>query len=141
MYLVIYKKGKKLYFNTVKKLTERFLITNQNFETVKLGYKNKIASYKFDSWEHFKKVKEELKKYGLRMYVAEVKSPTNTMIKFVCELMGNAFYNMAVKDTEETNEIPEGDEGIRIVELWDKTDWDYAQEQFGFESDFWQNIF
>ena len=115
MYLVIYKKGKKLYFNTVKKLTERFLITNQNFETVKLGYRNKIASYKFDGWEDFKKVKEELKKYGLRMYVAEVKSSTNTMIKFVCELMGNAFYNMAVKDTEETNEIPEGDEGIRIV--------------------------
>ena len=140
MYLAIYRKNNKLYFNTVKKLTETFYITNQNFDTVKLGYKNKIESYKFNNWDDFKKIKENLKKYGLRLYVAEVKSKTNTMIKFVCELMGNAFYNMAVKDTEEENDVDDNG-SVRVVELWDKTDWDYAEEQFNFSDDFWKNIF
>jgi uncharacterized protein (DUF2164 family) len=140
MYLAIYRKNNKLYFNTVKKLTETFYITNQNFDTVKLGYKNKIESYKFNNWDDFKKIKENLKKYGLRLYVAEVKSKTNTMIKFVCELMGNAFYNMAVKDTEEENDVDDNG-SVRVVELWDKTDWEYAEEQFNFSDDFWKNIF
>ena len=45
MFLVIYKKGNKLYFNTVKRLTEKFTVTNEKFETVKLGYNNKIRSF------------------------------------------------------------------------------------------------
>lgn len=142
MFLAIYKRGNKYYFNFVKKLTERFTVTNEKFETVKLGYRQKIESYPFNGWGDFRAVKKILlEKYSLRMYIAEVRFSDKTQIKLVLEMMNNPFYSLVLKETQEENaDVIDGDSGIRVVELWDKTDWDYAQEQFKFESDFWCNL-
>ena len=107
MFLVIYKKGNKLYFNTVKRLTEKFTVTNEKFETVKLGYNNKIRSFKFDGWEDFKRIREELRKYSLRMYVACVRYPNKREIKLVLELMKNPFYNIMIEEYINTIELTE----------------------------------
>lgn len=141
MYLILYKRKNKLYFNYAQKLTDRFTVTNEKFETVKLGYKDKIKSYKFNSWDDFKLIRDELKQYGLRMYIAEVKLTDKTQIKLVIELMNNPLYVIVLVENEAQNDdIIDGETGIRVVELFDKSDWDYAQEQFCFESDFFTNL-
>lgn len=141
MFLIIYKRGSKRYFNLSKKLTDSFTVTNEKMETVKLGYKQKMRSYRFDGWEDFKKIRDELRSlYGLRMFVAEVKLPDKTHIKLVIELMNNPLYSLVLKETEEKNEVPEGDTGIRLVELFEPSDWNYAKDEFKFESDFINNL-
>lgn len=141
MFLVIYKKGNKLYFNTVKRLTEKFTVTNEKFETVKLGYNNKIRSFKFDGWEDFKRIREELRKYSLRMYVACVRYPNKREIKLVLELMKNPFYNIMIEECEAVNpDIEEGNSGIKVIELWDESDWEFAEKEFNFSSDFYKNL-
>lgn len=141
MFLVIYKKGNKLYFNTVKRLTEKFTVTNEKFETVKLGYNNKIRSFKFDGWEDFKRIREELRKYSLRMYVACVRYPNKREIKLVLELMKNPFYNIMIEECEAVNpDIEEGNMGIKVIELWDESDWKFAEKEFNFSSDFYKNL-
>lgn len=141
MFLVIYKKGNKLYFNTVKRLTEKFTVTNEKFETVKLGYNNKIRSFKFDGWEDFKRIREELRKYSLRMYVACVRYPNKREIKLVLELMKNPFYNIMIEECEAVNpDIEGGNTGIKVIELWDESDWKFAEKEFNFSSDFYKNL-
>lgn len=141
MFLVIYKKGNKLYFNTVKRLMEKFTVTNEKFETVKLGYNNKIRSFKFDGWEDFKRIREELRKYSLRMYVACVRYPNKREIKLVLELMKNPFYNIMIEECEAVNpDIEEGNMGIKVIELWDESDWKFAEKEFNFSSDFYKNL-
>lgn len=141
MFLVIYKKGNKLYFNTVKRLMEKFTVTNEKFETVKLGYNNKIRSFKFDGWEDFKRIREELRKYSLRMYVACVRYPNKREIKLVLELMKNPFYNIMIEECEAVNpDIEEGNPGIKVIELWNESDWKFAEKEFNFSSDFYKNL-
>ena len=141
MYLCLYKKGKKYYFNVVKKLTEKFAITNQDMESVVLGYKQKFKSFVFNGWEDFKRIKPELKNYGLRMYIAEVKAKDKTFYKLIIELMKNPLYQMLLAEKEETNDVADENGDIRLIELFDRTDWEYAEKEFNFKSDAVELVF
>lgn len=135
MYLVLYKKKNKLYFNTVDKLTEKFTVTNEYFQTVNLGYRNKIASYRFNDWEDFKKIKDELKKYGLRILISKSCEKGSKSINLVIMLMNNPFYAMTLKKEDYS-----GDDELKLVEINSIDDWHFAEDEFSFESDFYQNI-
>ena len=135
MYLVLYKKKNKLYFNTVDKLTEKFTVTNEYFETVNLGYRNKIASYKFNDWNDFKKIKDELKKYGLRILISKSCEKGSKSINLVIMLMNNPFYAMTLKKEDYS-----GDDELKLIEINSIDDWHFAEDEFSFESDFYQNI-
>jgi hypothetical protein len=135
MYLVLYKKKNKLYFNTVDKLTEKFTVTNEYFQTVNLGYRNKIASYKFNDWNDFKKIKDELKKYGLRILISKSCEKGSKSINLVIMLMNNPFYAMTLKKEDYS-----GDDELKLIEINSIDDWHFAEDEFSFESDFYQNI-
>lgn len=135
MYLVLYRKKNKLYFNTVDKLTEKFTVTNEYFQTVNLGYRNKIASYKFNDWNDFKKIKDELKKYGLRILISKSCEKGSKSINLVIMLMNNPFYAMTLKKEDYS-----GDDELKLVEINSIDDWHFAEDEFSFESDFYQNI-
>lgn len=135
MYLVLYKKKNKLYFNTVDKLTEKFTVTNEYFQTVNLGYRNKIASYRFNDWEDFKKIKDELKKYGLRILISKSCEKGSKSINLVIMLMNNPFYAMTLKKEDYS-----GDDELKLVEINSIDDWHFSEDEFSFESDFYQNI-
>lgn len=135
MYLVLYKKKNKLYFNTVDKLTEKFTVTNEYFQTVNLGYRNKIASYRFNDWEDFKKIKDELKKYGLRILISKSCEKGSKSINLVIMLMNNPFYAMTLKKEDYS-----GDDELKLVEINSIYDWHFSEDEFSFESDFYQNI-
>ena len=143
MYLCIYKRGKKYYFQAVKKITESFTVINEKMEAVKLGYKQKVESFAFNGWEDFKRIKHYLQvNYGLRMFVAEVRSADKTFQKLIIELMKNPFYTMMLAERDEQNEVTEDETGnVRIMELFSMADWNEAQKEFGFVSDFYKNIF
>ena len=143
MYLCIYKRGKKYYFQAVKKLTESFTVVNANMEAIKLGYKQKIASFAFNGWEDFKRIKRYLQlNYGLRMFVADIKAADKTYQKFIVELMHNPFYELMLAERAETNDVAEDETGnVRLMELFTIADWNMAQKEFGFMSDFYKNIF
>lgn len=135
MYLVLYKKKNKLYFNTVDKLTEKFTVTNEYFQTVNLGYRNKIASYRFNDWEDFKKIKDELKKYGLRILISKSCEKGSKSINLVIMLMNNPFYAMTLKKEDYS-----GDDELKLIEINSIDDWHFTEDEFSFESDFYQNI-
>lgn len=135
MYLVLYKKKNKLYFNTVDKLTEKFTVTNEYFQTVNIGYRNKIASYRFNDWEDFKKIKDELKKYGLRILISKSCEKGSKSINLVIMLMNNPFYAMTLKKEDYS-----GDDELKLVEINSIDDWHFSEDEFSFESDFYQNI-
>lgn len=143
MYLVIYGIGDKRYFGFVKRLDEKISMTNENFETVVLSKKQKIKSYKFDSFEDFKRVIPELKKYGFRMYVVRTfdMEDKKERIKFFAELMRNPFYNMVIeeRDIDFSKDLNKNED--KIIELFSLEDWYLAEKEFDFKSDFVKNIF
>ena len=143
MFLCIYKRGKKYYFNTVKKLTESFTVINDKMEVVKLGYKQKIASYVFNDWDDFKKIKKYLQaNFGLRVFVAQIRTADKTFEKLIIELMKNPFYQLVLAEKEDCNEVTDDEFGnVRIYEIFNFTDWQQAQKEFEFVSDFYKNIF
>ena len=142
MFLCIYKRGKKYYFQAVKKITESFTVVNENMEAVKLGYKQKVASFAFNGWDDFKKIKQYLRlNFRLRIFVAQVEAADKTFEKVIIELMKNPFYSLVIAEKEEQNEVAEDDTGnVRLYEINDFGDWMAAQKEFEFESDFYKNI-
>ena len=143
MYLVIYGIGDKRYFGFIKRLDEKISMTNENFETVVLSKKQKIKSYKFDSFKDFKRVIPELKKYGFRMYIVRTfdMEDKKERIKFFAELMRNPFYNMIIeeRDIDFSSDFSENKD--KIIELFSPEDWYLAEKEFNFKSDFVKNIF
>lgn len=143
MYLAIYAIGNKRYFGFLKKLSDKITMTNENFETVVLTKKERIKSYKFDSFSDFKRVIPELKQYGFRMYVVktiDIKDKKES-IKFFAELMRNPFYNLIIEERE-LKELPLfDDETSKLIELKNIDDWYLAEKEFDFESDFVKNLF
>lgn len=144
MFLVIYGIGNKRYFGFVKKLSDKMTMTNENFETVVLGPKQKLHSYKFDGFNDFKRVRPELFKYGFRMYVVKTNDieDKKVRIKFFAELMRNPFYNLIIEE-KELEELPENIEENepKIVELKSRKDWELAEAELGFKSGFVNSIF
>ena len=143
MYLAIYAIGNKRYFGFLKKLSDKITMTNENFETVVLTKKERIKSYKFDSFADFKRVIPEIKQYGFRMYVVrtiDIKDEKES-IKFFAELMRNPFYNLIIEERE-LKELPLfDDDKSKIIELKAIDDWYLAEKEFDFKSDFVKNIF
>ena len=141
MFLVIYGIGNKRYFGFVKKLSDKITVTNENFETVILGPKQKIKSFKFDGFNDFKRVRPELLKYGFRMYVVKTNDieDKKIRIKFFAELMRNPFYNLIIEE-KELESVPEENEP-KIIELKSRKDWELAEAELGFKSDFVNSIF
>lgn len=141
MFLVIYGIENKRYFGFAKKLSDKMIMTNENFETVVLGPKQKIKSFKFNDFNDFKRVRPELLKYGFRMYIVKTNDVKDkkVRIKFFAELMRNPFYNLIIEEKELEN-VPE-DKEPKIVELKSRKDWELAEAELGFKSDFVNNIF
>lgn len=142
MFLCIYKRKNKYYYQTVKKVTESFTVVNENMEAVKLGYKQKIASFAFNGWGDFKRIKHYLQvNYGLRLFVLQIKEANRTFEKLLIELMHNPFYQLVLAEKEEKNEVSEEDTAnVKAIEIWGFADWQTAQKEFGFVSDFYKNI-
>lgn len=145
MYLCIYKKktkdSYKLYFATVKKLTEKVAITNQEFKTVVLSYKNKLQSYVLNGLNDLKRILPELKeKYACNMYVLENRYKDKTQIKFVIFLLGNPFWEIAVCNKEEVNDVEEDKCSTRTIQIESIEDWKQAEEKFDFSSNFIYDI-
>lgn len=140
-YLCIYKKksnnGHKLYFATTKKLTDKIAITNQEFKTVILSYKNKIQSYRFNELSDLKRIYPELKeKYAGKIYVIENRYKNLTQIKLVVFLLGNPLWEVGLSEIEETNEVEEEKCNTRTIEIESIEDWKLAEKEFDFQSDF-----
>lgn len=112
-------------------------------EAVKLGYKHKIASYAFNDWDDFKKIKRYLQaNFGLRIFVAQIRTADKTFEKLIIELMKNPFYQLVLAEKEDLNEVSDSEFGnVRIYEIFDFADWQQAQKEFEFISDFYKNIF
>lgn len=141
MYLCIYKRNNKLYFNVNKKLTEKFCVTNEKMETVKLGYNNKIKSWRLNSMADFKLIIGELKQYGLRMLIMQNAFRKVTQVKFTCLLLNNPFYDIVLDEKNIESDIPENEVETQAIELKTKEDWELAEEKFDFQSDFVDNVF
>lgn len=141
LYLCIYKKKNKLYFATTRKLTDRIAITNQNFETVVLGHKNKIQSYVLNGVDDLKRILPELiQKYACNMYILENKYSDKTQIKFVIFLLGNPFWEVALFDKEQTNDVEEGKCSTRTIQIETVEDVKQAEEEFDFTDYFVYDI-
>lgn len=145
MYLCIYKKktkdSYKLYFATTNKLTDKIAITNQEFKTVVLGYKNKIQSYKFNELSDLKRIYPELKeKYAGKIYVIENRYKDKTQIKLVVFLLNNPLWEVGIHERDELNEVDEGKCNTRTIEIESIEDWKLAEKEFDFQSDFIYDI-
>lgn len=145
MYLCIYKKktkdSYKLYFAVVKKLTEKVAITNQEFKTVVLGYKNKLQSYVLNDLKDLKRILPELReKYACNMFVLENRYKDKTQIKFVIFLLGNPFWEVAVCNKDEENDVEEDKCSTRTIQIENIKDWKLAESEFDFSSDFIYDI-
>ena len=141
LYLCIYKKNNKLYFATTRKLTDRIAITNQDFKTVVLGYKNKIQSYVLNGVDDLKRILPELRqKYACNMYILENKYSDKIQIKFVIFLLGNPFWEVALCDKEQPNDVEEGKCSIRTIQIETAEDVKQAEEEFDFTDYFVYDI-
>lgn len=145
-YLVIYKKGNKLYHAIVPKLTEKIHITNEKFDTVTLGYKHKLYSFLLSSEKGFFDALKFLRNQGLtQMFIIKNKFAGSEQIKLSIFLLGNPFYDI-VLDEKVTIEFdkenpPEGNaEETKSIIICDRSDWEYAEKEFDFKSDFVNNI-
>jgi hypothetical protein len=136
MYLCIYKKKNKLYFSTVNKLTEKVAFTNPEFQSVIVGYKQKIDSYKINSLDDLARIMPELKaKYAGRIYILENKYQDKTQIKVVIFLLGNPFYELGLFEREEANDVEEGKCSTRTIQIENNGDWLQAENEFDFKAD------
>ena len=141
MYLCIYKRKNKLYFATVKKLTDRIAITNQDFKTVVLGYKNKIQSYVLNGVDDLKRILPDLRgKYACNLYILENKYSDKTQIKLVIFLLGNPFWEVALCDKEQTNDVEEGKCATKTIQIETVEDVKQAEEEFDFKNEFVYDI-
>lgn len=145
MYLCVYKKktkdSYKLYFAVVKKLTEKVAITNQEFKTVVLSYKNKLQSYVLNDLKDLKRILPELiEKYACNMFVLENRYKDKTQIKFVIFLLGNPFWEVAVCNKEEENDVEDEKCSTRTIQIENVDDWKLAEKEFDFSSDFIYDI-
>lgn len=145
MYLCIYKKktkdSYKLYFATTNKLTDKIAITNQEFKTVVLGYKNKLQSYVLNDLKDLKRILPELReKYACNMFVLENRYKDKTQIKFVIFLLGNPFWEVAVCNKDEENDVKEDKCLTRTIQIENIKDWELAESEFDFSSDFIYDI-
>lgn len=141
LYLCIYRKKKKLYFATVRKLSDRIAITNQDFETVVLGNKNKIQSWCFNSLEDLNRIFPELKeKYAGKIYVIENRYKDMTQIKVVVFLLNNPLWEVGIHEKKEENEVEEGKCSTRTIEINNIDDWRMAEKEFDFQSNFIYDI-
>ncbi len=136
MYLCIYKEKNKLYFSTVNKLTEKIAFTNPEFQSVIVGYKQKIDSYKINSLGDLARIMPELKaKYAGRIYILENKYSDKTQIKVVIFLLGNPFYELGLFEREEANDVEEGKCSTRTIQIESNEDWTQAENEFDFKAD------
>ena len=141
MYLCIYKRKNKLYFATVKKLTDKIAITNQDFKTVVLGYKNKIQSYVLKGVDDLKRILPELReKYACNLYILENKYSDKTQIKLVIFLLGNPFWEVALCDKEQANDVEEGKCATKTIQIETVEDVKQAEEEFDFKNEFVYDI-
>lgn len=142
MFLCIYRRGKKYYSQCVKKLTESFTVVNEHMEAVKLGYKQKIASFAFNGWEDFKRIKKYLQvNFGLKIFILQIRAADKTFEKLFIELMKNPFYELILAEKEEKNEVYEEESAnCKAYLIENYSDWKAAQKEFEFESDFYKNI-
>lgn len=141
--LVIYKKDDKYYFSVVERLPRKQEFYNSKMEKVVLTSKNKVESHLFNSWEDFKKVRDYLRvNFGLKILVINVKAKDKTYQKLFMELMNNPLYNLMLDEREEENEVSEDEmANIQAYAIENRHDWFEAQKEFGFESDFVDNLF
>lgn len=141
--LVIYKKDDKYYFSVVERLPRKQEFYNSKMEKVVLTSKNKVESYQFNGWEDFKKIRDYLRvNFGLKILVINVKAKDKTYQKLFMELMNNPLYNLMLAEREEENEVSEDEmANIQAYAIENRHDWLEAQKEFGFESDFVDNLF
>lgn len=141
--LVIYKKNDKYYFDVVSNLRATSEFFNEKFEPVKVGYKDKFAHFQFNNWEDFRRIRDYLRvNFGLRMFVLNVKAKDKTYQKFFVELMRTPLYSAMLAEREEVNEVSEDEKAnIQVYEISSRYDWKEAEKEFGFESDFVNEIF
>jgi hypothetical protein len=141
LYLCIYKKNNKLYFATTRKLTDRIAITNPEFKTVVLSYKNKLQSWTLNGLSDLQRIYPELKeKYAGKIYVIENRYKDMTQIKVVVFLLNNPLWEVGIHEKKEENEVEEGECSTRIIEINDIDDWRLAQREFDFQSNFIYDI-
>lgn len=141
--LVIYKKDDKYYFSVVERLPRKQEFYNSKMEKVVLTSKDKVESHQFNSWEDFKKIRDYLRvNFGLKILVINVKAKDKTYQKLFMELMKNPLYNLMLAEREEENEVSEDEmANIQAYAIENRNDWYEAQKEFGFESDFVDNLF
>lgn len=141
--LVIYKKNDKYYFDVVSNLRAKSKFFNEKFEPVEVGYKDKFAHFQFNNWEDFRRIRDYLRvNFGLRMFVLNVKAKDKTYQKFFVELMRTPLYSAMLAEREEVNEVSEDEKAnIQVYEISSRHDWKEAEKEFGFESDFVDEIF
>lgn len=132
MYLAIYRKKKKMYFNVVKSLSEVIHITNENMETVTLTHRDKIASYRFRGWNDLKKLRSTLLKWGLRYIILKNEFHEVTQVKLVIMLMNNPLIDVVIGEEKILSEkVAENQVDSKMYELLQPVDVEYAHEAFG----------
>jgi len=140
-YLCIYKKKNKLYFATVKRLSDRIGITNQDFQTVVLGYRQKIRSFPLNVTGDLIRFYPELKRdYAGKIYIIENRFKEKTQIKMVMFLLNNPFWEVALHEREEENDVEEGKCSTKSIEIETKEDIELAEKEFDFSDEFVYNF-
>lgn len=142
MYLIVYKKGDNLYSQLADKLTAKYDYLNEKFERVKLGYKNKIASFCMDSIADLKNNIEELAKLKLRIWITELKFKDKTQITVRMDLLNNPFYGALLCEREEQNaDVGDDKVSTRIIQVSSLDDYNEAEREFKFVSPFGAELF
>lgn len=141
--LVIYKKNDKYYFDIVSNLRAKSKFFNEKFEPIELTYADKFAHFMFNNWEDFRRIRDYLRvNFGLRMFVMNIKAKDKTYQKFFMELMNAPLYHIMLAEREEENEVSEDEQAnVQLYEISSRKDWEDAEKEFGFESDFINEIF
>lgn len=137
MYLCIYNKDKKLYFATVKRLTDKSAFTNPEFKTVVVGYNNKIRSFPFNSEKDLIRIYPELKSdYAGRLFVVENRYKDKVQIKLVVCILNNPLWLKVLDDKDIASDIEEGKCATKTIEINSIDDVKLAEKEFDFSNEF-----
>lgn len=136
MWLVIFEKDGKRWFNFQEKLSDPFRVFNDAFETYKLTSKQRIAKFRIDRWTDFYKYLPVLRKYKLQMFVSKNVYHTHTEIGFHIMLLNNSVRNIMLCKQPEKDENLKDDERQTTIYMTDNLKmFEEAEKEFSFSSD------
>lgn len=133
MYLIIYKKKDKYYFQTADNINKTYKAIH-DFEEIKLTKKYKIASFKIGSLNGLWNLRKNLKEFGFMVYIMEVREKDKTYILGNIDLMNNPLFTAKLCEKDEENDIEETQRRYQLIT--EIKDYEEVQKSFNFNHRF-----